>query len=238
SLLGYACLEPVTWTLQVEVLFYGIISILFAGGAMRNPARTLLWYLAVCTVMRAFLNVFAGPAGEPEFAFASWIGECLLIDYLPLFAVGMMIYELRRSQVNWRWNASCLFAAIAVFHAIDQRDHNPLVTVGLTVLLVGAAFGKIPVLRTRPLLYISTISYSLYLLHNNLGCVLIYHLNHWGMDPWICFALSLPLVIGLSVVASVWIEQPMSRYLRTCWDTWRAAVRWPGSRFQTARPTP
>lgn len=234
NLLGYECLEPVTWTLQIEVLFYGVLAILFAGGALRNPARTLLWYMAVCIVLRGYMNVFA-PQGDSEgFGFAAWATQLLLVDYMPLFAIGMMLHELRQGRSDWRWNLAGLVGAIVVFHWIDQRHHNPLVTLALTGLLAAAAWGRIPVLRTRPLLFISGISYSLYLLHNNLGCVLIYQLDQLGIPPVVCFSASLPLVILLAAAASRWIEQPLARRLRSGWDalrqrraSWRSLNRAP-----------
>ena len=42
KLFGYDCWEPVTWTLQVEMLFYFVLMILFMGGALNKPLRTAM----------------------------------------------------------------------------------------------------------------------------------------------------------------------------------------------------
>ena len=42
NLFGYECLEPVTWTLQVEILFYGILTTLFLLGSDHGFVRALL----------------------------------------------------------------------------------------------------------------------------------------------------------------------------------------------------
>ena len=46
-LFGYDTWEPVTWTLQIEILFYGLLLVLYLGGALQNSMRTLLVLLGI-----------------------------------------------------------------------------------------------------------------------------------------------------------------------------------------------
>ena len=64
GLLGYECLEPVTWTLQVEVLFYAALLLLYCLGGWERPVRTLLWYLAVCVAGTWWLNTVRAEIGR------------------------------------------------------------------------------------------------------------------------------------------------------------------------------
>ena len=55
-------------------------------------------------------------------------------------------------------------------------------------------------LRLKPLVFISTISYMLYLLHNNLGCVFIYHVNQAGLSPLASMILGIVFTIVVSAL--------------------------------------
>jgi len=96
-----------------------------------------------------------------------------------------------------------------------------LATFLLIGLIAGAGWGVLPPLRLRPWVFLSSISYCLYLLHNNLGTAFIYYLNHAGLDPWVCFLLVFPFVIGISALFSFWVERPLAAKLRAGWKAWR-----------------
>jgi peptidoglycan/LPS O-acetylase OafA/YrhL len=222
GLLGFEFLEPVTWTLQVEVLFYAALLVMYCSGGLERPLRTLLWYLAICLAGTWWLGgIDAELSGTAAADRAKLLQELLLLPYLPLFAMGMLLYEVRRGAGSRFWNSLGVLAAAVVFHTIDQRDHNPAATILFLGLLAGAGWGVLPPLRCRPLVFVSTISYSLYLLHNNLGTTFIYHLNQAGVPSLVCFLLVIPFVIAISSAATFWFEQPISAFLRRAWKNWR-----------------
>lgn len=222
KLLGYECLEPVTWTLQVEVLFYAVLLLMFCLGGLQRPVRTLMWYMAVCIAGTWWLNtVRADFAGTDAAWLADFWEELLLLPYMPLFAIGILLYRLRTGASGSGWNLVGLAAAIGTFHLIDRREHNPAATFLLIGLIAGAGWGVLPPLRLRPWVFLSSISYSLYLLHNNLGTAFIYYLNQAGIEPWICFLMVFPFVVGVSALFSFWVERPISARLRAGWKSWR-----------------
>ncbi len=215
NLLGYECLEPVTWTLQVEILFYGILTTLFLLGAFRRPLLTMLGYLGACLVGCQLI-----PAVEVGSAISGWqlVREALLLEYMPLLIIGILVQQIRFEGVRKASFILGIVVAAAVFHVNDEHGHNPVVTVLLTAILWLAAYGKLPILRLKPLVFISTISYSLYLLHDNLGCFVIYHMNQNGVPPQLCFALIIPIVLLLSWLSSRFLERPLSALLKTGWQ--------------------
>lgn len=222
NLLGYECLEPVTWTLQIEVLFYAVLLLLFCLGGLERPVRSLMWYMAICLAATWWLNtVRVDFAGTDAAQLADFWEELLLLPYMPLFAIGILLYRLRAGESGIGWNLFGIVAAVGTFHLIDSRDHNPAATLLLIGLIAGAGWGVLPPLRLRPWVFLSSISYCLYLLHNNLGTAFIYYLNHAGLEPWVCFLLVFPFVIGVSAMFSFWVERPMAAWLRTQWKTWR-----------------
>lgn len=232
NLLGYACLEPVTWTLQVEVLFYLILVALFLSGGLRRPVPTILVGLAICWAgcwLTDALDIQR--TAEPWKLVINTLRQLLILYHFPLFAVGILIHELWQRDQQTPENGHALtpevwmqrnldvflaiIAALVVFHATDRFGHNPGVSVGFTVLVGMSLYRRVPILRWRPFVFISSISYMLYLLHNNLGAVYIGWLNQTvGLPPWVCFALALPSIVLLATAATFTLERPLTSWLR------------------------
>ncbi|MEL6894476.1 MAG: acyltransferase [Planctomycetota bacterium] len=215
-LLGYECVDPVMWTLQVEMMFYGLLVTLYVSGLLRRPlfawGSLLVFSFVVCRWQDGMHTTLSS---MPEMASVTFVRRLMLLDFVPLFAIGFLTYMIKiRSGRVWH-NLIGIASAVAVFHCIDHGKHNPLATLLLIGLVTMAAYGKIPMLRLRPLLYISTISYALYLVHNNLGCAVIHQLDHgWGVPPAAAFAVTIALSIAVAGVVTYWVEAPLTQHLR------------------------
>lgn len=214
-LFGFENMEPVTWTLQIEMLFYAFLMISFAMGLLEKPLRFILVSVGACLVLGLTFDFLK--ASNPESILNSRfyvIEQLFFIRNLPLFGMGILLNELRCERGN-RWaNWGGIVACATVFHLIDLRDHNPAATVAMFGLLTASAYRKVPILRWKPLVYISFISYSLYLVHNNLGSALMKRLELFGCSPLLTFVLAFAFAIGVSHAMTYWLEQPMTRWLQ------------------------
>jgi len=199
-LFGYENFEPVTWTLQIEMLFYATLVIMMMCGAFKNMLKS----------NNAFPDSFL--------ARPMWIIEnvCYMRN-MPLFAMGMLLNEIKNKRGNTKLNIAGICYAAFVFQAVDLRDHNPAATVLLFGLLTACAWGKVPPLRFKPLLFISTISYTLYLFHNNIGSTLIYSLEKMGTGPLAAVVIATVLSIAVGTATTIWFEQPLTKRLRAWW---------------------
>lgn len=230
GLFGYTNMEPVTWTLQVEMLFYAFLMLLLVFGWLDKPVRTMLVAIAICFVCCTGFDGYR--ALHPDSlvnARTRIIEDLFFMRNLPLFAMGILLNELRCRRGNPWWLATGIVASGCVFHAIDLRDHNPAATILLFGMLTAGAFGKIPLLRWRPLIFISYISYSLYLFHNNLGSGLMKILESLGCPPLLAVMLATGFAIAVGAAITFWFEQPLTNYLRR---------RWSGVKKHMQRPEP
>ena len=219
---GYDCVDPVMWTLQIEMMFYATLVIMFRLGALKRYfvgwGSLLIASLIVCPS----LDAMAASHGEATWHIAiSTIRRLMLLDFVPLFAIGFMLYMIK-SGVGKKWqNILGMAAAASVFHSIDHGKHNPAATVFIIGLVTVCAYGKLPLLRFKPLVYVSTISYALYLCHNNLGSAIIYRLDHAGIPPQACFVIGIVFSFSLAIIITNRIEQPMTNALRKGWTRLR-----------------
>jgi peptidoglycan/LPS O-acetylase OafA/YrhL len=233
-LFGYTNMEPVTWTLQIEMLFYVFLMGLLVTGLLDKPIRTILVAITVCLVCCSTFTWFK--SAHPE---SVWNGTFRIVEDLffmrnmPLFGMGILLNELRSERGKpWAlWLG--ILASATVFHAIDLRDHNPIATTLMFGMLTMAAYGRLPILRWKPLIYISFISYSLYLFHNNLGSLFMAQLETLGCPPLACLILATAFTIGVGSIVTYWFEQPLTKWLRIHWTQ---AKQWHANR--QARPLP
>jgi peptidoglycan/LPS O-acetylase OafA/YrhL len=227
-ILGYECVDPVMWTLQIEMMFYATLVILFKIGGLRRYfigwGTLLALSLVVCPTLDSLAATHQGTAW---FGFATGLRRLMLLDFVPLFAIGFLLYMIK-TGTGRRWqNILGIVAAATVFHSIDHGKHNPAATLLIIGLVTLSAYGKMPPLRWRPLVYISTISYALYLCHNNLGCALIHCLDQGGLPPRLCLLVALTFAFSLSVLVTNRIEAPLTRLLRRSWDRYRSPAEKP-----------
>jgi len=223
KILGYECLDPVMWTLQIEMMFYLTLILLFKIGALRRYfigwGTLLTLSLIICPTLDAMQTTQGSTAW---FSLATAIRRLMLLDFVPLFSIGFLLYMIK-TGTGKRWqNIVGIIIAAGVFHSIDHGKHNPLATVLIIGLVTACAYGRVPPLRFRPLVYISTISYALYLCHNNLGCALIHCLDRGGIPPQICFLIAVAFAFAMSILVTNRIEAPMTRALRSSWNRYRS----------------
>jgi peptidoglycan/LPS O-acetylase OafA/YrhL len=205
------------------MMFYATLVVLFKIGALRRYfigwGTLLIMSLLVCPTLDSL---------QPAYGQTVWFGgatairRLMLLDFVPLFAIGFLLYMIK-TGVGKKWqNILGIVAAACVFHSIDHGKHNPLATVLIIGLVTASAYGRVPILRLRPLVFVSTISYALYLFHNNLGCILIHRFDTAGIPPRICFAIALVFAFSLATIVTLRIEQPMTNQLRRLWERYRA----------------
>ena len=217
--LGYECVDPVMWTLQIEMMFYVTLVTLFLIGGLKRYFIGWGVLLALSLTVCPTLDSLAAVHSETQwFALATVIRRIMLLDFVPLFAMGFLLYMIK-TETGKRWhNVLGIILAAGVFHSIDHGKHNPLATALIIGLVTASAYGKVPMLRFKPLVYVSTISYALYLCHNNLGCALIYRFDHAGVPPQLCFLIAVIFAIAMSIIITQRIEQPITAALRDAWN--------------------
>ena len=148
---------------------------------------------------------------------AEFLSSLFILKWLPLFMMGLLLYQIKIKNGNMIHNALGILAAATVFHVIDDHGHNPAATVILFGMLILSAYGKIPLFRWKPLMVVSASSYALYLFHNNLGCLLINVLDHSGVPSLLCLGVGIVASFVFAVIYTYKFEQPFTKMLRDKW---------------------
>jgi len=222
-LFGTSNMEPVTWTLQVEMLFYAFLILMTAFGGWKNTFRNLMIGTTACLVGCGGIYFIKSAWPDSSIGGSLYIVEQLFIlRNFPLFVMGMLLNEIYNKRGNHWLNVIGIAFAAFVFHAVDLRGHNPAATALLFGLLTLGAYGKIPPLRWKPLVYISSISYTLYLFHNNIGSCCINQLQVFGFGPHVSIVIATGLMIALGAATTMWFEAPITGWLRRKYKAFKA----------------
>jgi peptidoglycan/LPS O-acetylase OafA/YrhL len=211
--------DGVYWTLEVELLFYALALALFTTGYLRRLEKPLLIWLALAAL-------FASPLWDAyvdPLPLTGGLAKLLILPYAPFFAIGILFHRLYRGEGSRLRNHGlmALALAIVVFTA-------PLAMVAVT--LAGClAFSKltrggIPFLRLPPLVFLGTISYSLYLVHQKMGHIVMAKMADHGVDPAYGLIVAALISIAVATALTFLVERPALNAIRDWYkkSSWRA----------------
>lgn len=155
-------------------------------------------------------------------ALAAWTQSSLIslvaagsgAPFSGLFVCGMYCYLSRQSgrlhfQLVPAASVACVLGAQHSGSFIDAVVYAVLISAFVAVALAP----RVPLLTIRPLLWLGTISYPLYLVHQSIGYAIQFRLTPLVGRPY-AFALALVCALGLAQILHVAIEERASRWLR------------------------
>lgn len=213
--------DGVYWTLQYELVFYGLALALFIAGMIRRvelaSAGLLVLSIAYWLALRGHAFARLGPAGTP----VKW-GLLLLLVFqnVQFFVTGMMLYRC------WKERATAFRIAIlglsVLTTLIVQGPFLGAVHALLAVAMALAVSGRLRVLRSAPLVFLGSISYTLYLTHQNAGYVLMHALEARGVNATVAIVTTILAALALASLLSMGVEQPAMRFVRARYAAFKA----------------
>lgn len=208
GLFGVAHVDGVYWTLEVEMLFYCGMFALYRLRWMDH----IHWVMGALMLLR-----LAHAASETRWGVGlPWtIYRLLILQYLPWFSLGIAVYLMaHRTQAAARAGAAAMAGLAIATLWIDESTTVATLAVVFTLAVYLAARSRLVFLRAAPLVWLGTISYPLYLLHENIGWALQLRLVslHVPMDLALWLALVASLLLADS--CSRWVERPAMRWAR------------------------
>lgn len=204
--LGMHPVDGAYWSLVVEATFYVWMAVLFFGlGKAR--LRSVFWvWVAVSYAGVLFWKQI--PDGL-DFL----VKDLLFVKYAPLFISGMLLYRWHhhgKPPVSERVllvlaMAHCLFAYKAPFNGF---------VLGCYGVFILAITGYLNILANRVLLTLGSLSYALYLVHQNIGYGIMDLAYDAGLPGPVGVALAITTALTLAFAIHHGVEKPALRWFR------------------------
>lgn len=214
--LGVAHVDGVYWSLEVELVFYVWMVAVLAFGWLHHAHRLLIAWLLVS--LAALVATLVLGRSMPTLA-----NRVLLVEHSAFFAIGAAAYiDFRSGRVSpMTW---AVFGLAALTAWLGKGPEGLCVAMAMEVLFAMLVWRKARFLDTRVLVFLGTVSYPLYLLHQNIGYVIIGGLRARHVDyGWAMLAAATVSLVAATLL-TFGVERPVQRWCRA-WRERRRAAR-------------
>ncbi len=204
-------LGGVEWTLRIEMVFYLLMGLSKwitqrVGMSMDRIGYRLFGAIVV------FLAL-APPLTRGDLAWGDWPATGVITLYFPFLLVGSMVQQYEQQKIK-PWILAAFIALVLthfyrstpVYQPLWKEDHHAFIA--LVIFLVAWTL-RHHLESNRIILWLSDLTYSVYLFHNWLFFIILQELitrTGWSMS--LCTFLSLTLLVGVCLLASAVVEKP------------------------------
>lgn len=211
--LGANPVDGVYWTLPLEIIFYFWMMIFMIG----KNHRRLIWCLY------GWVAVVLGLAVCDRIGLNAMPVNLLKLLFIPeraaCFILGAAIALLNRKE-NLHLGVVLPLAALCVITLYLWLGWRVcLWTVAWAVVIFLVSTGKLRFAMKNTnvlhkcLLFVSAVSYTLYLLHQNIGFAIIRKLEQLGCDSQLWIFVPVALAFLLAAAVHYWVELPAGKWL-------------------------
>lgn len=208
------------WTLSLEITFYAIMFLLLITGTIKKHIDLFCMMWLLIEVIAKYLEV----NGVSLNAIAN---NHLLLNFAHVFIVGMMFYQMwsrGQSLLRYLIIGGCIATQLFIFDTsldkivggvyIHHGSDAPILC-GLALLFTLFINNKLTFIINKPLVFLGTISYCLYLIHEYIGYVVIYVLEtHYRLHSLFAILTAITLSVSLAILMTFYIELPALRFIR------------------------
>lgn len=193
--------DYVYWSLGFEVTFYFFITVLLASGAFNYALYLFLPLL---------LTSFVHHSGLVELPYL--VGKFLMLKHIGQFIAGIIFYRMYTGSADLVSVAILVMTAALNYLIYPWVDATFLLT--FYALFYLAIKGKLRWICNPIFFWLGSISYSLYLLHQNIGYIIIREVYELGGSGWLAITVAFVSMLIFSTLMVKFIEQPGGRWLK------------------------
>jgi peptidoglycan/LPS O-acetylase OafA/YrhL len=210
--------DQIGWTLEVQIKMYLLYFLLHKLRVLQRSKTVML-----TAGTGAVLAVGIWPYAD---AIANFNWRAYTVLYVCMFSIVFLIYGLLGTVFyqyfcgRWTRKESIVTGGFCLFCFWMSLEESALAGANLRSYLVGAAlFGATFLLRDRiqckhAIAFISTISFSIYIVHGLNGYYLLSILDHYGINPYISLCITTGTALLLACGLYRFVEKPGAQLLK------------------------
>ena len=190
--------DGVYWTLMYELIFYTLIFTVYKFGYLKHIVFIIIAVLFL-NIVNSFTNIIP------------WkIQLFLLLQYNHLFGAGIICtcYKEMTRKLYFATLALCLVAQWS------QGNFSSSIIITKFFLILLFTYQKLTFIVIKPLVWLGSISYSLYLLHQNIGYVVIREIEDLGYSSNLAIVAALCISLFLAHNIMTIVERPSQLWIK------------------------
>jgi len=205
--LGVPSLDGAYWSLLPELIFYVLVGSVFALGQMQRLPLICIAWMAAC---------LAVPVLKRYGVWVPWrIQTYALLTYGPFFAMGIACFQLREGRQPAE--AAAIIALALATVALSYRGRDAWPCAGFLLLFLLAVGHRLRWIAIRPLVWLGSVSFGLYVSHEMLGWRLMAAAESAGLPRVAAILLALLCALLLADLITRLVEQPALHAIRRAW---------------------
>jgi len=219
TLFGVDNVDGSYWTLLYELVFYFLIAVIFKYS--NNKISTPLMFGYLLLGVGAIALFYWWQVGI-EIPFKLRI--LFMFPHFHLFIAGFLFHKMwvartekRRVEIHIVLGVLGLLLTQWLLIFTNEARINVLSSTCVTVFFgtfICVIYGKLDFLNNKALLYLGSISYSLYLIHQEIGYVLIDFMYTYSQNALISIGFGLVVIIVIAGILHKYVEQTSSRFVK------------------------
>ncbi|HWY98771.1 MAG TPA: acyltransferase [Bacteroidia bacterium] len=212
------------WSLPIEVTFYILSGLIYFANKAKFISNWILFSSVITIILALHDNFF------PDNNFLTFfLNHFLLSDYILFFTMGMLSYALFFKKPLAKWNIP-VFAILILFeyhHFTLNKTQHPVTfnwSIIVILLLYGILFALftfkpqyLGFLKIKVIQRIGVISYTIYLIHQFVGVLLINKLSQVITSSYLLPYIPILVILLVFLFAELcfrFYEKPISSYLK------------------------
>ena len=198
---------PAFWTLTVELSFYAVMLLLFTTKNLKHIEELGLLWISIM-----MLNARMGPI--LHFHWPWLIEKSLLLNHGNLFFAGILFYKIKYEGNTIKRQIALLLCWLTQFLVAREFFPTPVMVALFFMIFYLFCFDKIGFLKNKWIVFFGTISYSFYLIHENLGIKILLFFDAIRINYWLSFLAAMACSIAAAACITVFIEKPALKFIR------------------------
>lgn len=201
---GINSVDGVYWTLLYELKFYLLMLLLYYFNQLKNINYLSLFILIAIVLFNIFsLN---------ETILFKILNKIFIFNYIHLFISGIMFYKIMQKDYSLLIFLN-LFIAYAL--AIVSQDENVIIIFSIIYFMfILLSLGKLNFLSQKSLIFLGSISYPLYLVHQNIGYIILNFFSSNNISMLIGTFTAIIISVLISTVITHLFEKNIITYLK------------------------
>ena len=206
QLLHVPHIDGAYWTLQIVLFFYIIVGLVFAA-RLKNCLTFVFMGLTALHIGDNNFHLFQGMSSETKHI----IQSVLVLQHACFFMAGMLIYHMRTRIRTWHLAAMALFF-VDIYTTRQWNGSTLLFLLPVIVFLVSRY--RVPGIDNGVFKYIATISYALYIIHQNVGFIVIRFAYSQGAHGYLAIVAATTVTVGLASGLTFFVERPVATFFK------------------------